>query len=835
MIAASDLKTLVDSVIVRTVRWRYHRVKPGHLRVLGNYKKQTAVIGLALTALSLNGSTRNSAAWSIPKNRSVSAAELRAQNAAAKQEYDRGNYLGARALLLHAASLAQQSGDLPSVALNWNGAGASALARMDYRDALADFLNARQAAQTSRQFVMLAKTMNNLASLYLQMGNPTVAEAIAQDALSGRAGSADPTVRPKLQFQLASALAQLKRFDEAEGIYRQAIDELKDEGDLDSAARILASLGSAALEANKVNEAEAALSDALMLVRVHRLTASASVLEGLAEVKSRQGDLHTAQSLFASAIDAPQRLTPRWTLYAARGAFRLDHSDLNGALSDFREARHLASLLRADIVPADQDRISLESELSKMGDGLVEAGNRLALQTSNRALLGETFDAAEQHRSWSLRALLPASNDWRAHLPESYWDLLAKYQSIERELIARASPELQRQATALQLKLQEIEASADSGRQPEQAQSALAHVRGILDEESVLFSFSVTRYGGWAWAVDRTGVNVYAIPSRDALKTRVAEFALATRQGDKRAIDMGDRLYRDLFGSAGAAHLAHKRWLLELDGPLFDLPFAALVVNGATNAAGVRTGEPVYLIERAALESIPDALMLERQAPPAGGGFLGIGDPVYNAADARYHGAEKKQDLALPRLPATGAELQACSRAWGASRNRILTGSDADLPDIRAALDSHPAVIHFATHVVTAPGDHASGLIALSLDATGAMGLMGPTEIVAHPVSAALVVLNGCHSGQGDALPGAGLMGLTRAWIGAGARSVLATAWDIPDEAGKNLMVEFYRAARAQPERGAAFALQQAQLAAIRQSTKNTAAVWAAYFLLGRE
>jgi CHAT domain-containing protein len=190
-------------------------------------------------------------------------------------------------------------------------------------------------------------------------------------------------------------------------------------------------------------------------------------------------------------------------------------------------------------------------------------------------------------------------------------------------------------------------------------------------------------------------------------------------------------------------------------------------------------------------------------------------------------------------LPSTGAELQACSRAWGGTEGgsgvRILTGREADLTSVRAALDAHPAVIHFATHVVTAPADHASGLIALSLDRAGAMGLMGPTEIVAHPVSADLVVLNGCHSGQGDALPGAGLMGLTRAWIGAGARSVLATSWDIPDEAGKNLMVEFYRAARARPDRGPAFALQQAQMAAIDRNKKDSVAVWAAYFLLGRE
>ena len=73
--------------------------------------------------------------------------------------------------------------------------------------------------------------------------------------------------------------------------------------------------------------------------------------------------------------------------------------------------------MRADVGPVDQDRVSVESGLSGISAGLVEAGNRLASRTSDRTLLGETFDAAEQNRSWSLRAAwVPASNDWRARL-----------------------------------------------------------------------------------------------------------------------------------------------------------------------------------------------------------------------------------------------------------------------------------------------------------------------------------------------------------------------------------------------------------------------------------
>ena len=269
--------------------------------------------------------------------------------------------------------------------MNWNNAGAAAVARLDYRDAQLDFAKARSVAQTSREFVPLAVTMNNLASLYLQMGNPEAAIHIATEALAGPVGSVDRTIRPKLQFQLASALARSGRFGEADSIYKAAVDELEEQGDFDSTARALASLGTAAFEANRLDEAENALSKALLLVRLHHLTASANVLRGLAQIKSRRGDLRSAASLFNAAIAEPQSLTPRWAIFADRAQFRLDHDDLRGALADFREAHRLAALMRADIVPADQDRITFESGLSRIGTGLVNSGNRLAQQTSNRA------------------------------------------------------------------------------------------------------------------------------------------------------------------------------------------------------------------------------------------------------------------------------------------------------------------------------------------------------------------------------------------------------------------------------------------------------------------
>jgi CHAT domain-containing protein len=63
---------------------------------------------------------------------------------------------------------------------------------------------------------------------------------------------------------------------------------------------------------------------------------------------------------------------------------------------------------------------------------------------------------------------------------------------------------------------------------------------------------------------------------------------------------------------------------------------------------------------------------------------------------------------------------------------------------------------------------------------------------------------------------------------------VLATRWDIPDEAGQDLMATFYRELRGHPEPGPAFALQQAQIALLRTGAANSLNVLGAWFLLGR-
>src|SRR5262249_56862267 len=76
------------------------------------------------------------------------------------------------------------------------------------------------------------------------------------------------------------------------------------------------------------------------------------------------------------------------------------------------------------------------------------------------------------------------------------------------------------------------------------------------------------------------------------------------------------------------------------------------------------------------------------------------------------------------------------------------------------------------------------GLIALSLNSRRENELVPPQEIASWRTGAGVIVMSGCHSAEGPILPGTGLLGLTRAWLAAGARSVIASAWATPDENG---------------------------------------------------
>ncbi|XP_044168970.1 tetratricopeptide repeat protein 28-like [Acropora millepora] len=123
-----------------------------------------------------------------------------------------------------------------------------------------------------------------------------------------------------------------------------------------------------------------------------------------------------------------------------------------------------------------------------------------------------------------------------------------------------------------------------------------------------------------------------------------------------------------------------------------------------------------------------------------------------------------------------------------------LTGREATKAEVIKRMSS-VGLIHIAAH-----GNERTGEIALSPNPGWTSKFPQKTDYIlkmcdvqAANLQASLVVLSCCHSGRGRILKGEGVVGIARAFLAAGARSVLVALWAIDDEATMVFMKNFYQ------------------------------------------
>ena len=776
-----------------------------------------------------------------------------------RQEFNAGNFVAAAALARQGYQDASQAGE-PQVAARFlNNLGACRFALHQYQDALQTFLKARRLAEAAGDQATAGALDFNISSLYSQLGQIDAAVEAENRAMARLSGEERVRQLPKLLIHEAALRAAQNRMPEALALYQQGIAAAGRAGDQEMCAFGWNDLGFVRLKRKELPQAEQALLEAYRTRKLNHFRGLDNSYCNLGMLRLEQGDLSSAAVLLQAAVAGskqPGGVAPDWLLYFSRGRLRLAQKRLEDALADLRIAARLARDWRRAAPPDDATRISAENSIQEVHAALVQAGNELYFQTRRPALAEETFEAAEANRAASLRVLAADPRDWRRSLPPEYWETLQKLEAAELALLRSQTPSFEPSPTGrismLRAALIEWESRAGSHEGVEMP-DLLARTRRHLGPDAALFSFHLASPDSYLWAVSSDRLALYRLPPAAEIAGLADRFRKAVREESGDAQALGYRLFGMLFGQIDAAFQTKPRWLLTLDSRLFELPFAALPLEAAPHA-------PVFLVSRHSLETIPGAEMLA-SAPPrehSAGPFVGVADAVYNRADPRWTSGAKPSagsgftsfwnffaaraastasgDLHLPRLAGSALEVKSCAAAWGGPQTPVLLeGVAASRRRLQAALNSHPAVLHLATHVLHSSHDNHSGLIVLSLTGAGQQELLSPAEIAAWNLDGALVSLSGCGSGSADALPATGLMGLTRAWLGAGAQAVVATRWPGPDDAGA-LFQSFYRYLREAPQAGPATALQRAQMDMLRSQTwRSSPRYWAAYFLTGNQ
>jgi CHAT domain-containing protein/tetratricopeptide (TPR) repeat protein len=754
---------------------------------------------------------------------------------------------------LEIAALAARQPDLAARAAG--NIGGCQFALRQYQPALHSFLEARRRAEAAGDTSAAAAFSANIASLYSEMGNLEAASQWMQGSLERLSPQDRPEQMPKLLIQMAILRARQNLMPEAIQLFARGIDAADRAFNLELYTLGWNRLGAEFLQRHDLSAAEAPLLEAYRVRKLNHLAMDSSY-RNLGLLRMEQGDLTSASNLLDRAVELsalPQGGIPTWDLYHHRGRVRLAQGRLPDAVADLRIAVRLARDWRWSTTAEDATRIGGEGWLEKVHSALVEAGNRLYMENRDPALVRETFEAAEENRASSLRSLLSARRTQPASdFPPAYWETLVRLQQAEVEALRTRSSRADEAVRATRAELVRMEVALDPVSAPA-GNGLVDRARNIINDDSALLSFHLGPSISWLWALDREGIELYALPGRSQIEAEAKAAADGIRSSRPDAGRDSARVYRTLFGLLAPRFQRKARWLLALDKGLFELPMAALIDTSQS--------PPAYVAENHITEIIPGAgywvdASLRPEVAPAPV-FVGVGDPIYNTADPRlpqrprtltskvtslnlfasataFSPATDREALVLPRLVASGVELDTAARAWQ-GEHVLLKGGDASRRNLSEQLGRNPAVVHLATHVLESSERPSYGLIALSLTDRGETEVLPPFEIARWRTNAGLVVLSGCHSGAGEVLPGTGLLGLTRAWLMAGAQAVIGTNWATPDESGA-IFGALYRNLSAGRRAHPADALRAAQLEMIRSGGwRAQPSYWGAYFVVGKQ
>ena len=351
------------------------------------------------------------------------------------------------------------------------------------------------------------------------------------------------------------------------------------------------------------------------------------------------------------------------------------------------------------------------------------------------------------------------------------------------------------------------------------------------------------------------------------------------RRTDTFNIEGAHLLYDQLIRPVESVLQGKQTLLTTSNSPLDGLPLHMLVTSKSESQEQSLSTTP-FLIDRYAIATIPSVSSLlslrcllrtaaeRHEGCPASAisrvgapvrqtvDFFGIGNPTLAPVPAEptpqsrsvpAYGRAFSGELAdteflraLPSLPGSQAELQALGRLFNGRAATVRTGALATEASVKTSDDlARARYVVFSTHGLLADQSGRigePGLVFTPPPATAAStqddGLLTASEAARLKFSADFLVLSACNTAASDGRAGEGLSGLARAFLFAGARSLLVSHWVVADDSTPALMEELFRL-QGSDSANSAKALQSAIARVRKEEAWNSPAYWAPFTLIG--
>jgi CHAT domain-containing protein len=519
----------------------------------------------------------------------------------------------------------------------------------------------------------------------------------------------------------------------------------------------------------------------------------------LAKCRFGMGRIAEAKARYDELLRLPavkQNSGLYWMILYDRGQIAEGEGDRDGAIRLFREAIDVIELLRA----------SVDTEAAKIGfvaDKQAVYGALLAqLVAGNRA--AEALEVAERAKARALVDLLADRYSIASILRLDHGDarvatLLDQHRQAEETLLAQAPGRdevtyTQQRASVATATANVRKAAPELASLISVAPASAAELARLLDRDEVGVQYFLHGEQLFAVVFGAQGSRGFTLAGADLVRD-IRDFRSAILRRSPQATELARKLYARLIEPLAPA-LGNRALLIVPHSALHYLPFAALF-DGKQ-----------YLLEKHALRVTTSASALQflrKATPGTRGAALILGNPTLD-------------------LPSAEQEARSLARLLpGAS---VLLGKAATKQALVAGGPRYRTV-HIAGHGVFDANEPLDSRLLLA-PAAADSGELRVGELYGLTLVADLVTLSACETGLGRITNGGDVIGMTRGFLYAGASTVVASLWQVADEATLELMERFYTNLGRMNKRDA---MRAAQLEIARRIPQPY--FWAAFYLTG--
>lgn len=524
-----------------------------------------------------------------------------------------------------------------------------------------------------------------------------------------------------------------------------------------------------------------------------------------ARCRNGQGRVAEAKAHYDELLRLPvlrQNRGIAWLVLHDRARIAADEGDRELAVRLLRQALEVIEEMRSGI-DTEAAKIGFVGDKQAVYGALVEQLVALdrpaeALEVVERAKARALVDLlADRYLAAAPAVVLPRGDARLAAL-------LQRHREAEDSLLAqsptRSQAAWEQQRQGVQQAVAQLRQAAPEMASLLSVSAASAQELGrMLDTDEVGLQYYVAGERVFALVFGPEGSRAFTLDGK-RLVADIRDFRQAITQRSPQALVLAQQLHRQLVAPLEMA-LGSRAVLLVPHGALHYLPFAAL-----------HDGQR-YLLEKHALRLSTSASALKFLHPTPvrpGAPTLIVGNPTGDLPSAEREARRLKQ-----LMPSSVLLL-----GTAATRAAVLNQA----PDART--------LHIASHgIFDAQQPLDSRLIlapAVGANTGAEAGELRVSDIYGLRLDADLVTLSACETGLGRVTDGGEVIGLIRGFLYAGASSVVASLWQVPDEATATLMENFYRQL---PRQGKRNALRTAQLGLLQRG--EPAMAWAAFYLSG--